>query len=152
MALLLFEEDILLQMKVHDHREALQYIAQHLYNENKVKADYEAHLLSREKNYPTGLKLDSINIAIPHTDFQFANTTQLVIATFLYPIPWFNMENPNETILVSAAIISLFNKPEHQIKILQQIMRIIQNKEYVAKIVNAKSPQQVIEVFKQEEG
>ena len=125
-------------------------VSSHLLDEGKVKQSYEEHLIDREREYPTGLALGDINVAIPHTDYQYANTTQLLVATLKKPVEWHNMEDSDETILVSAVVLSVFDKPEHQLEALQQIIAVLQNQELVARIVASDSAQQVIELFDQE--
>ena len=57
------------------------------------------------------------------------------------------MEDSDESIPVSVAVLSVFDKPEHQLEALQKIMGVLQNQELVAQIADADSAQQVIELF-----
>ena len=150
MALNLCPEDVLLDVDADSCEEVLHTVSSHLLDEGKVKQSYEEHLIDREREYPTGLALGDINVAIPHTDYQYANTTQLLVATLRKPVEWHNMEDSDETILVSAVVLSVFDKPEHQLEALQQIIGVLQNQELVARIVASDSAQQVIELFDQE--
>lgn len=147
MVLNLFPEDILLNIDAESCQEVLHLVSTHLFGEGKVKQSYEEHLVSREREYPTGLALGSINVAIPHTDYQYANTTQLLVATLKKPVEWHNMEDSEESIPVSVVVLSVFDKPEHQLEALQKIMGVLQNQELVAQIADADSAQQVIELF-----
>lgn len=115
MSLNLFPEDILLHIKADSCEEVLHLVSSHLLGEGKVKQSYEEHLLAREEDYPTGLALGEINVAIPHTDYQYANTTQLLVATLEKPVTWRNMEDSDESIPVSVVVLSVFDKPEHQL-------------------------------------
>lgn len=150
MALNLCPEDVLLNVDADSCEEVLHMVSSHLLGEGKVKQSYEEHLIDRERKYPTGLALGDINVAIPHTDYQYANTTQLLVATLKMPVEWHNMEDSDETIPVSAVVLSVFDKPEHQLEALQQIIGVLQNQELVARIVTSDSAQQVIELFDQE--
>ncbi|MCH3947811.1 MAG: PTS sugar transporter subunit IIA [Olsenella sp.] len=150
MALNLCPEDVLLNVDADSCEEVLHMVSSHLLGEGKVKQSYEEHLIDREREYPTGLALGDINVAIPHTDYQYANTTQLLVATLKMPVEWHNMEDSDETIPVSAVVLSVFDKPEHQLEALQQIIGVLQNQELVARIVTSDSAQQVIELFDQE--
>ena len=147
MSLNLYPEDILLRIDADSCEEVLHLASSHLLGEGKVKQSYEEHLLAREEDYPTGLALGGINVAIPHTDYQYANTTQLLVATLAKPVMWHNMEDSDELIPVSGVVLSVFDKPEHQLEALQQIMGVLQKQELVAQIVDADSAQQVIELF-----
>lgn len=140
-------DDILLQLEASDQRDALSKICAHLLAEGKIKPDYEEHLLARESEYPTGLELGELNVAIPHTDWEYSNTTQIVVATLAHPVTWHSMEDSDETLEVGIVILSLFNEPSHQLEALQGIMRVVQAQQSVAEIANAQSPQQVIAVF-----
>ena len=150
MALNLCPEDVLLNVDADSCEEVLHTVSSHLLDEGKVKQSYEEHLINREREYPTGLALGDINVAIPHTDYQYANTTQLLVATLRKPVEWHNMEDSDETIPVSAVVLSVFDKPEHQLEALQQLIGVLQNQELVARIVASDSAQQVIELFDQE--
>lgn len=147
MVLNLFPEDILLNIDAESCQEVLHLVSTHLFGEGKVKQTYEEHLIDREREYPTGLALGDINVAIPHTDYQYANTTQLLVATLKKPVEWHNMEDSDESIPVSVVVLSVFDKPEHQLEALQKIMGVLQNQELVAQIADADSAQQVIELF-----
>lgn len=147
MVLNLFPEDILLNIDAESCQEVLHLVSTHLFGEGKVKQSYEEHLIDREREYPTGLALGDINVAIPHTDYQYANTTQLLVATLKKPVEWHNVEDSDESIPVSVVFLSVFDKPEHQLEALQKIMGVLQNQELVAQIADADSAQQVIELF-----
>ena len=147
MVLNLFPEDILLNIDAESCQEVLHLVSTHLFGEGKVKQSYEEHLIDREREYPTGLALGDINVAIPHTDYQYANTTQLLVATLKKPVEWHNMEDSDESIPVSVVVLSVFDKPEHQLEARQKIMGVLQNQELVAQIADADSAQQVIELF-----
>ncbi len=147
MVLNLFPEDILLNIDAESCQEVLHLVSTHLFGEGKVKQSYEEHLIDREREYPTGLALGDINVAIPHTDYQYANTTQLLVATLKKPVEWHNMEDSDESIPVSVVVLSVFDKPEHQLEALQKNMGVLQNQELVAQIADADSAQQVIELF-----
>jgi PTS system galactitol-specific IIA component len=70
MALNLCPEDVLLNVDADSCEEVLHTVSSHLLDEGKVKQSYEEHLINREREYPTGLALGDINVAIPHTDYQ----------------------------------------------------------------------------------
>lgn len=151
MTMKLFAEDILLNVDAKSDSEVLSLVAQHLFKEGKVKQEYEENLLLRELEYPTGLELGEINVAIPHTDYQYANTTQLVVVTLRNPVRWHNMEDSDEVVPVSIVVVSVFNHPEHQLEALQELMGVLRNQECVAEIVKATTPKQVISVFEKKE-
>lgn len=141
------EEDIILKLEADTHDEVLTAICARLLDEGKIKKGYLESLLARESDYPTGLDLGGINIAIPHTDWQWSNTTQLAIATLAKPIMWHSMEDPDETVEVSMVVMSLFDNPAHQLGALQGIISVVQDQGLVARLVETDDVREIAQAF-----
>ncbi|MFT8459932.1 MAG: PTS sugar transporter subunit IIA [Liquorilactobacillus ghanensis] len=144
---LVSESDIFIDRKFQNEQEYFEVIAQHLLKERKVKSSFLDSVLQREKNYPTGLDTGKIKVAIPHTDYTKANTTQLVVTTFKSPVGFHQMDNPNNIIPVNLAIMILFNNPEKQPQMLKYIMKIVQNQANLHEIINTKNIKSMKKLF-----
>ena len=145
------ENDIFLGIEAESSEEALAIVCAKLLDEVKIKEGYLEAILAREAEYPTGLDLEGINVAIPHTDWIWSNTTQLVVATFAKPVTWHSMEDPDETVDVSMMIMSLFDDPSHQIEALTKIMGVVQDQGLVARLAGSSSVQEIAQAFIQRE-
>ncbi len=145
------ENDIFLGIEAESSEEALAIVCAKLLDEGKIKEGYLEAILAREAEYPTGLDLEGINVAIPHTDWIWSNTTQLVVATFAEPVTWHSMEDPDETVDVSMMIMSLFDDPSHQIEALTKIMGVVQDQGLVARLAGSSSVQEIAQAFIQRE-
>ena len=145
------ENDIFLGNEAESSEEALAIVCAKLLDEGKIKEGYLEAILAREAEYPTGLDLEGINVAIPHTDWIWSNTTQLVVATFAKPVTWHSMEDPDETVDVSMMIMSLFDDPSHQIEALTKIMGVVQDQGLVARLAGSSSVQEIAQAFIQRE-
>lgn len=141
------EEDIILKLEADTSEEVLSTICAQLLDEGKIKEGYLEALLAREADYPTGLDLGGVNIAIPHTDWQWSNTTQLAIATLAKPVAWRSMEDPDETVEVSMVVMSLFDNPAHQLEALQEIISVVQDQGLVARLVDTDDVREIAQAF-----
>ena len=68
-----------------------------------MTVDFLDHLIEREENYPTGLDLTLIdqalpNIAIPHTESEYVNTTRIIPIKLNHPISFNNMIQPKNRV------------------------------------------------------
>ncbi|RPA60670.1 PTS sugar transporter subunit IIA [Aerococcus agrisoli] len=107
-------------------------IGQQLEQKGLVKEAFIDNILERERNYPTGLDLQVVNpkygnIAVPHTEGEFVNTTQIIPVKLLQPVSFNNMIQPKMSLEVSILFMILNNDPEEQSQILAQIMDFINN-------------------------
>lgn len=55
-------------LKVSDNIEVLQLMGDAMIQEGYGEEGFTEAVLKREKDYPTGLDVDGIGVAIPHTD------------------------------------------------------------------------------------
>ena len=65
-----------------------------------VKSDYLEGIKEREEEYPTGLLINDIGFAIPHTDSSKVNYSQICFASLNQPVEFLNMGDKNEKIKV----------------------------------------------------
>ncbi|MGO3733218.1 MAG: PTS sugar transporter subunit IIA [Vagococcus sp.] len=98
-----------------------------LLNKNLVTMDFLVNLISREKEFPTGMDMSVINpnlpnIAIPHTEVEYVKTCAIIPIKLLKPIKFFNMINPNQELDVSYLFMILNDNPNNQAGMLANIM------------------------------
>lgn len=126
---LIFEESIFITNK--SSKEAVfKEIADALNVVGDVKNNFLEHVIEREKNYPTGMDLslldkDYPNIAIPHTETEFVNTTKIIPVKLSVPIEFQNMISPHNNIKVSFLFMILNHDKNKQSQLLAKIMDFI---------------------------
>ncbi|MFT8362282.1 MAG: PTS sugar transporter subunit IIA [Sporolactobacillus sp.] len=141
------ERDIFVHQTFHSRDDFYDFVTAHLLDENKIKPDYRASIIQREKNFPTGLNTGAIKVAIPHTDYTRSNTTQIIVTTLAQPIKFHQMDCPERTIDVSIILLILFDKPQKQLAILQQMMEIVQNQQTLNALLVQKDKQSIIKIL-----
>jgi galactitol PTS system EIIA component len=131
-----------------DKYSALNKISKMLLDNGYVKDSYPKSVIEREKVFPTGLIAESYGIAIPHTDTEHVISPMIAIATLKDPIE-FNMMGGDESDTISVKVIFMLamNDGHAQIKLLQNIMSIIQNTSLMEKIYQANNKDELIHLL-----
>lgn len=107
--------------------EILKKIYDQLVQQGYVKENFLEHIIEREHNFPTGLNLNTLgddlpNIAVPHTEGAFVNTSLIVPAALKKPVIFHNMIKPQEEIEVKFLFMLLDDHPDGQAQLLSKVM------------------------------
>ena len=81
----------LFQSEVNSQKEALSIIATCLYQTGLVKDSFAENVLKREEVFPTGLLINDVGIAIPHTDAEHVNDSQIAFMSLKKPVTFYEM-------------------------------------------------------------
>lgn len=128
----LFSSDTIYISSLNNRNDLFKNISIDLIDKNLVKDDFSKNLIKREDNYPTGMDLSPIdkrlpNIAIPHTESIYVNTTRIIPIKLNNQIVFRNMINPEESIDVDFIFLILNNNSDNQVNLLSSIMDFINN-------------------------
>lgn len=126
----LFSEDTVYVSEGNSQTAVFEEVYQSLLAKKLVTENFLDNLIEREENYPTGLNLAPIsqelpNIAIPHTESEFVNTTRIVPIKLKKDILFHNMIQPDEVMNVRFLFMILNQNGEEQSGLLADIMDFI---------------------------
>ncbi len=141
---LLKEEYIFTDICASTKEEALKVIAYKFLQTQAVKESYYPALLKREKEYPTGLEMPCISIAIPHADTEHANMPAIAIAKLNRTVEFNSMEDANETIMVQAIICLAITKVDENVKLLPRLLKFFMEKERAEQFLNCTTPKEIL--------
>ena len=144
---LLKEELIVINMKAKDSNEAIGKLAQVLYKNAFVKESYIKAVQDREKNFPTGLPTEGVGVAIPHTDVEHVNTPAMAIAVLEEPVAFKMMGMIEEQVKVQILFMLAIKESKTQIKLLQRLMNIFEDREILEKIHKSTTSGEIKEIF-----
>ena len=114
------------------------FIADELEEKNYVTEQFREAIKIREHNFPTGLQLQNLNVALVHTDVEYSKTEKLVIIKLENPITFKNIETLKP--LEVDFIIGLILKDSHKhLQVLQRVSRLLQNEDIIQEIRQASS-------------
>lgn len=141
------KENIFIQESFQDYESALTFLSEYLRSKGKVEDGFKKALLEREENYPTGLLVGDINVAIPHVDHQYVKESEVLLCTLEEPIPFRRMDLPEEEVDVSVIILLAIDSPDGHLGMLKQIIGFVQNQEVLKKMIKEKDKDSVSKIL-----
>lgn len=148
---LLDRDLVMLNLEANTQTEALEKLAARLFEVGYVKETYAKAILEREKVFPTGLPTEGYGVAIPHTDVEHVIKPAIALGILQKPVK-FNLMgdlDPNNQVDVQILFMLAIKEPHMQLKLLQDIMEIIQDSELLNKMVKAEDVETLIQATEQ---
>ncbi len=135
----LFSEDLIFIEEAKDSEDIFNKIGKKLIEKGLVKDSFIDAVISREKDYPTGLDLSVIdnsikisNVAIPHTESEYCNTKKVVVVKLKNEIMFNDMISPDHKLKVKFLFMILNNEKGEQCNILAYLMDFFtKNKNFI---------------------
>ncbi len=115
-----------------------------------AKESYVQALKDREEEFPTGLCVDGFGVAIPHTPEEHVNEVATAIAALSHPVTFLEM-GTDDPVDVSLVFMLCVTDPQAHLEQLQQIVKIIQDKEVLKKLQGTSDQQAIIDIIKEKE-
>lgn len=144
---LIFKEDFI------DLNEAFEIMSDKLLKLGLVKEGYLKAIKEREKDYPTGIDLSVVgtdypNVAIPHTESQYCNSTNVVLVKLKNEIVVKNMMDPSSELKVKYLFMILNEAGGEQANILANIMGFVTDKNNIESLEKSETIEELYEVAK----
>lgn len=131
--------------------DVMKSLGQKLIDEGYTKESYVDALITREKDFPTGLDIDGLGVAIPHTDVSHVNKAGIAIGVLQKPVTFIQMGSDDEEVGVKLVFMLAVTDPNAHIDELQRIIEIIQDKDVLEKLFTVTDKDTIIEVIKEKE-
>lgn len=111
-----------------------------------VREDFLARVKERESTFPTGIQLENLGVAIPHTDAECVLEEFVAVVVNRDPVAFQSMEDITVTVPASLVFVLGLNQPHAQLEMLQSLMGLLQNEELLKEILAATSAEDVITI------
>lgn len=144
-------ELIFLNLYAADNKEVLQIMGDAMIKAGYGEEGFTEALLEREKDYPTGLNVDGVGVAIPHADAEHVKKEGIAIAVLEQPVEFEAMGEDNCRIPVRIVIMFTVAGADKQIDRLLQILNVIKDEEILQGLLETKSKEEVREVIQKRE-
>ncbi|WP_194841046.1 PTS sugar transporter subunit IIA [Sporosarcina cascadiensis] len=129
-----------------DKNELFDFMADVLEKEGYVTEEFREAIKIREENYPTGLKLTTMNVAIVHTEAIYSQTDKLVILKLGKPIVFNNIETL-QPLEVDFIIGLILKDSEKHLQILKNVSQLLQSEEAIDSIKNTASHEELLKMM-----
>ena len=137
----------LFQQHAENKEEALKLLADEFVRTGVAKDTFYEGLINREKEFPTGLSLNNMAVAIPHTDPEHVNRTQVGFMTLDEPVEFIEMGTEDKVIPVKMMFMLALKEAHQQLEMLTKLMDVFQNDELVEKFYNVTNYEDLYELL-----
>lgn len=149
----LFYQDLIFKEDFTNLDEAFEVMADKLLKRGLVKETYLEAIKEREKDFPTGIDLSVVeknfpNVAIPHTESQYCNTTNVILVKLRNEIIVRNMMDSSSELKVKYLFMILNEAGGEQANILANIMGFVTDKNNIDSLEKAQTIEELYEVVK----
>lgn len=115
------------------------------------KPGYVLALKEREAEYPTGIDIGGVGVAMPHTSGDYVNRPAIGIATLKNPVPFVHMATENTVVPVRVVVMLAVNQPELHLGKIKDLLAVIQDKSTMEKLLSAKTTEDFIDIIREKE-
>ena len=129
--------------------EALKMLADEFMNSGVAKDSFFEGIITREKNFATGLSLDNMCVAIPHTDPEHVNRTQIGFMSLEEPVEFVEMGTDDKLIPVTMMFMMALKEAHQQLDMLMKLMDVFQNNDLMERFAKADTYEDYYELIKE---
>ena len=140
---------VLLHRDFENKEELFKSMNEILLENNCVTDEYHKKVLERENSFPTGMKLEKLNVAIPHVDSKYVLKENLFIITSKKGIEFHNAENNGEKLNVKIIFALLIKEHNTHINFLVKLIELFQENEKLNLILESSDEDEVIKILKE---
>lgn len=127
--------------------ELFEEVYQQAFLEGYVRQDFFDRICAREEEFPTGIQLEDFGVAIPHTDAECVYKEFVAVITNRSPVQFLQMDDKNQTTDAKIVFVLGLNQPHTQLEMLQTLMRLMQDKPYLKKLIACQEKTEIIELM-----
>lgn len=138
---------VLLKQESKTREEALEILSNKLLEKKIVKSDFFKHVLQREKNFPTGLVMGDVGIAIPHTDSEYVCHSQIAFMSLKEPIVFYEMGSVDKEVKVQLIFMLALKEAHEQLTMLQKLIETLQRKEVLEQLLKVETSDEFVRII-----
>lgn len=139
------------ELEAKNSSDIMEKMGKEFINEGLCKESYIEALKNRESEFPTGIDINGIGVAIPHTDVSHVNEAGIGIAILKNPVKFIQMGTDDEEVDIRIVVMLSVDDPKKHLALLQNILAIIQDQEVLNKLLQSKGTKEIIQIIKNKE-
>lgn len=119
----MFDKKIaLFNQSAENRKQALALLAKEFVKAKVVEDNFLEGIMAREAVFPTGLELNKMGVAIPHTDPEYVKENQISFMTLEKPVIFQFMGDITQEVEVSVIFMMALKEGEKQLEMLPKLM------------------------------
>jgi len=143
------KELILINLDSRTAEQAIRTLSCQLEKQGYVKPSFYDAVIDRERIFHTGLPVEPMGVAIPHTDPEHVSHMGIALGVLQSPIKFGLMGGEGE-IDVDLVFLMALENCESQISMLQSLADFVCQEESIARIRNSQDEQTILEILEKE--
>lgn len=136
---------ILFDVDAENAEDAIRQIGAPLLEHGYVRDTFIDAVIQREKEYPTGLQLRTMGVAMPHTFGVHVITPAVCVAKLAHPVEFRHMGEGDLKVSAEILFMMAISDPKKQLETLSNIMGVFVNDEAMIEFANARGTQELFE-------
>jgi len=112
-----------------------------------AKEGFDEALIKRENNYPTGLHLEKMDIAIPHADAEWTVKSSLTIGILDSPVEFRPMGEIGDPILAEIVFLLTIKNPKEHIDFLRVFTSLMSESDLLKDLKKTGDPKKILELL-----
>lgn len=145
------ESLITIGLEAADYEDVMKKMGAMLTEQGYTKESFVQALIEREREFPTGLDINGVGVAIPHTDVRHVNRAATAIATLEEPVEFVQMGTEDEPVGTKLIFMLAVDDPKGHLEQLQRIIAMIQDQDVLKSLIDAKEKSKIIEIIRAKE-
>jgi PTS system galactitol-specific IIA component len=133
-------EFVLVDLDASDKTEAISALAAVLRTHLYVKDSYLEAVLTREEEFPTGLRTMDVHVAIPHCDVGHCLKPGIAVGVLSKPVQFLEMATTDQVVDTEIIFLLAITEPDHQVVWLSRLVNLFQTPGFLAKLRDVSSP------------
>lgn len=138
-------------LECKDAIQVLEKLGSTIYQEGMVTEQYTEGLIKREKDFPTGLDIKGIGVAMPHTGADLVKEDGFAVAVLKKPVKFRQMGTDDRQIDVQLVFIPVIREICQYMEKLQDILKIIRDRKILEKLLAASDKEEIIRIIREKE-
>ncbi len=147
MSILLKKELVFSDVSAASWEEVLSFLGEKMVESGVAKDTFVDAIINRENEFPTGLPMAAIGIAIPHANPDNVNEDAFAIAKLREPVKFRNMGDPDEEVGVNIVIMMCLTEKQVPIEVLSSILEMFSEDGLAERIRQVKMAEDLFEIF-----
>jgi PTS system galactitol-specific IIA component len=145
---LLDKDLIILNSNSSDYSEVFKQLGSIMIEKGYANNNYIEGLLNRESEFPTGIPVEPIGVAIPHTDSSFVKQSKIGLMTLENSVEFGAMGgSDSDKVHVKLVILLGFADGKHHLNALQNIIQLIQDSSFVDELISVNSKEEAYQIL-----
>ncbi|NLZ75568.1 MAG: PTS sugar transporter subunit IIA [Erysipelotrichia bacterium] len=144
----MFDKKIaLFNQNVKNRDEALALLANEFVKNGVVEDNFLDGIMAREAVFPTGLELNNMGAAIPHTDPEYVKESQIGFMTLEKPVIFQFMGDISQDIEVSVIFMLALKEGNSQMEMLPKLMDLFMLDDVMNDLRDVKTYEEFYEII-----